>query len=82
MIVFRDLHRNSLTRGEMDLIAAAANEITALREAAEFYARPAAYKGANARNDGSDRFTPKDDPYILGVERDGGATARKALGKE
>ena len=49
LIVFRDLHRNSLTRGEMDLIAAAANEITALREAAEVY---------------------------------GGATARKALGKE
>lgn len=32
LISFRDQHRNTLTRGEMDLIADAANEITRTRK--------------------------------------------------
>lgn len=55
-------------------------EIRKLREALAFYARPIAYRGSNWRNDGLDRFTPAEAPYIQGVTRDGGKVACVALG--
>lgn len=60
----------------------ARDEIERLRAALEFYARPVAYQGDNMRNDGADKFTAADAPYIQSVGRDGGNVARAALGHQ
>lgn len=70
-----------VAQGKDGFVSVTNPAVAEMTAALEFYARPAAYRGSNQKNDGSDKFTPPDAPYAQDVLRDTGEVSRQALSK-